>query len=104
MEEKKYVEPQFAEEEYDEIDIMELLRKLLKEWKLVLKWCGIAAVAGLVIGFSIPKEYTVSSKMAPETVAKSSSSLGSLASLAGINLGTMSTSDAVYPDLYPDII
>ena len=105
MEEKKYVEPQFAEEEYDEIDIMELLRKLLKEWKLVLKWCGIAAVAGLVIGFSIPKEYTVSSKLAPETVSKSAAgSLGSLASLAGINLATMSTSDAVYPDLYPDIV
>ena len=104
MEEKKYVEPQFAEEEYNEIDIMELLRKLLKEWKMILRWCVIAAVVGLVIGFSIPKEYTVSSKLAPETVAKGSSSLGSLASLAGINLGTMSTSDAVYPDLYPDIV
>lgn len=31
-------------------------------------------------------------------------SLGSLASLAGINLGSMSTADAVYPDLYPDIV
>ena len=104
MEENRYNEPQYREVEYDEIDIMELLRKLLKEWKMILKWCGIAAVAGLVIGFSIPKEYTVSSKLAPETVAKSSSSLGSLASLAGINLATMSTSDAVYPDLYPDIV
>ncbi len=104
MEEKKYVEPQFAEEDYDEIDIMELLRKLLREWKLILKWCGIAAVAGLVIGFSIPKEYTVTSKMAPETVSKSSGSLSSLASLAGVNLGSISSSDAVYPDLYPDII
>ena len=104
MEEKKYVEPQFAEEEYEEIDIMELLRKLLREWKLILKWCAIAAVLGLVIGFSIPKEYTVTSKMAPETVSKGNSSLGSLASLAGVNLGSISSSDAVYPDLYPDIV
>ena len=105
MEEKRNVEPPYIEEEFDEIDIMELLRKLLKDWKLILKWCGIAAVVGLVVGFSIPKEYTVTSKMAPETVSKSASgSLGSLASLAGINLGSASTADAVYPDLYPDIV
>lgn len=104
MEEKKYNEA-LIEEEYDEIDIMELLRKLCSEWRLILKWCGIAAVVGLVIGFSIPKEYTVESKMAPESVNKSGGgSLSSLASLAGINLGTMSSDDAVYPDLYPDIM
>ena len=98
--------PQYLqEEEYDEIDIMELVRKLMREWKLILVWCGIAAVVGLVVGFSIPKEYSVSSKLAPELVSKSGGgSLGSLASLAGINLSSMSTSDAVYPDLYPDIV
>ena len=104
MEEKNYAGPQLAEEEYSEVDIMELVRKLLKEWKLILKWCAVAVVVGLVIGFSLPKQYTVSSKLAPEVVSKSSSSLGSLASLAGINLGAMNTSDAVYPDLYPDIV
>ena len=105
MEENKHIEPQYQEEEYDEIDIMELLRKLFKEWKLILKWCGIAAVVGLVIAFSIPKEYTVNSKLTPESVSKSAGgSLSSLASLAGINLGSMSTADAVYPDLYPDIV
>ena len=106
MEEKKYIEPLYEDEEYDEIDIMELLRKLFSEWRLILKWCGIAAVVGLVIGFSIPKEYTVESKMAPESVSRSNSggSLSSLASLAGISLGSMSSDDAVYPDLYPDIM
>lgn len=105
MEEKNYTQPQYVEEEYDEIDIMELLRKLFKEWRLILKWCGVAAVVGLVIGFSIPREYTVNSKLAPESVSKSGGgSLGSLASLAGISLGSMSSADAVYPDLYPDIV
>lgn len=99
MEENKYVE-----EQYEEIDLMELFRKLLKNWKLILKWCGVAAVIGLVVGFSIPKEYTVSSRMAPEVVNRSSGNLSSLASLAGINLNNVSTSDAVYPDLYPDIV
>ena len=105
MEENKYIEPPYMEEEYDEIDIMELLRKLFKEWKLILKWCGIAAVVGLIIGFSIPREYTVNSKMVPELVSRSGSgSLYSLASLAGINVSSTSTSDAVFPELYPDII
>ena len=105
MEEKKNIEPQNLEEEYDEIDIMELLRKLFKDWKLILKWCGIAAVVGLVIAFSIPAEFTVNSKLAPESVSRSGGgSLGSLASLAGISLGSVSGSDAVYPELYPDIV
>ena len=107
MEENRYNDPQqYREEEYeDEIDIMELLRKLFKEWKLILKCCGIAAVVGLVVAFSIPKEYSVNSKMTPESVSRSGGgNLSSLASLAGINLGAASTADAVYPDLYPDII
>lgn len=100
MEENKYP----VEEQYDEIDIMELLRKLLKEWKLILKWCGVAAVVGLVIGFSIPKQYTVTTKLAPEVVSKSGSLSSSLASMAGINLNNLNTSDAVYPELYPEIV
>lgn len=105
MEENKHTQAPYTEEEYDEIDIMELLRKLFKEWKLILKWVGVAAVAGLVIAFSLPQEFTVNSKLAPEVVSRSGGgSLSSLASLAGINLGSMSTSDAVYPDLYPDIV
>ena len=105
MEEKNYFQPPYEEEEYDEIDIMELLRKLFKEWRLIVKWCGIAAAVGLVVGFSLPKQYPVDSKLAPESVSRSGGgSLSSLASLAGINLDSVSTADAVYPDLYPDIV
>ena len=106
MEEYNYNDPRYQEEEYGEIDLMELFRKLFKEWRIILRWCGIAAVVGLVIGFSIPKEYTVCSSMAPESVTRTSGGggLSSLASLAGINLGSVSSADAVYPDLYPDIV
>ena len=105
MKDKYYDDPQIVEEEYEEIDIMELLRKLAREWKRIAKWCGVAAVAGVVIALSLPNEYSVSSKMAPESVSHSSGGgLSSLASLAGISLGSVSSSDAVYPDLYPDIV
>ncbi len=106
MEEKKNIRPSapVQEEQYEEIDLMELLRKLLKNWKTILKWCCVAGVIGLVVGFSIPKVYTVSSKLAPEIVSRTNSSLSSLASIAGVNLNNMSTSDAVYPELYPEIV
>lgn len=105
MEENKNIQSPYMEEEYDEIDIMELIRKLLKDWKMILKWCGIAAVVGIVIAFSIPKEYTVVSTLAPEIATKSgSSSLSSLAGLAGINLNSITSTEAVYPDLYPEIV
>ena len=42
----------------DEIDLIELARKLWVEKKLILKWCGVAAVLAIVIAFSIPKQYT----------------------------------------------
>ena len=105
MEEKKYTEPQLVEES-DEIDLAELLRKLFRERKRIYRWCFVAALIGLVLAFSIPVEFTVNSKLAPETVSKTGSTgnLSSLASLAGINLGSMSTADAVSPDLYPDIV
>lgn len=99
MDEQRYIE-----EQYDEIDIMELVRKLLKNWKLICIYCFVAAVIGLVVGFSIPKEYTVSAKLAPEIASKSNGGLSSLASMAGINLNNMNTSDAVYPELYPEVV
>ncbi len=104
MEEQRYNQGVPIEEQYEEIDIMELLRKLLKNWKFILKWCGAAAVVGIVIAFSIPKEYVVTSKLAPEIVTKTSGAVSSIASMLGANVSNMTTNDAVYPDLYPDIV
>lgn len=98
-----YQDPHYYEE--DEINIMELVRKALKSWKFILKCCGVAAVVGLIAGFSIPKTYTVSATLAPETVSKSGGgSLSSLAAMAGINLSSSTTADAFYPELYPQIV
>lgn len=99
-----YQNPHYYEE--DEIDIMELVRKALKNWKFILKCCGVAAVVGLIVGISIPKTYTVSATLAPESVSSSGGggSLSSLAAMAGINLSSATTSDAFYPELYPQIV
>ena len=106
MEDNKHISTGYPEgEEYAEIDLMDLLRKLLKEWKKILLWAGVAAAVGIVIAFSLPDEYTVTASMVPERSGRqSSSSMSSLASIAGINLGATSSADAVFPALYPQII
>ena len=99
------IQPQNNMEE-QEIDLMELAMKLWAERKMILKWCGWAALVGLVVAFSIPKEYESTVTLAPESNKGRSISGGmaALAGMAGINLGGSSSADALSPELYPDIV
>lgn len=92
--------------EESEIDILELVTKLWAQRRKIIKWCVCGAVIGLVVAFSIPREYSTTVKLAPELNDKKASSggLGALASMAGLNMGAGSASDAVYPMLYPDVV
>ena len=94
------------EEEEKEIDLLELASKLWAQRKKLAIWSVCGAVVGLVIAFCIPKEYSTSVKLSPEiTDAKASGgSLGALASMAGLSAGNASGADAVYPQLYPDVV
>ena len=89
-----------------EIDLIELAKRLWGERKFLFKCCGVAIVVGLVVAFSIPKEYSTTVKLAPETSdpSKKMGNLGGLAAMAGINLGSSAGSDAISPDLYPDVV
>ena len=89
----------------EEIDLLEFALKVWGERKFVLKACGYAVLIGLVIAFSIPREYTANAMIAPElSDNKTTGGLSSLAAMAGFNLNATSTADAIYPDLYPDIV
>ena len=90
--------------EEQEIDLVELALKLWKERKFLLKLGGIGAVIGLIVAFSIPKEYTTTVKLAPEMQDAKKSSLSGLAAMAGINLQSNAGADAISPDLYPDVV
>ena len=105
MAEDKIQKEVVAQTEEQEIDLIELAQKVWAERKLVFKACGVAIIVALVVGFSIPKEYTTSVTLAPETSGKSASgTMGALAAMAGINIGGGAGEDALYPDLYPDIV
>lgn len=94
-----------SESDEKEIDLLELAMKLWQQRRKLIIWSVCGAVIGLIIAFSIPKEYTTNVKLAPEvTDTKTGGNLAGLASLAGISMGTSSGADAVYPQLYPDVV
>lgn len=86
-----------------EINLIEIIQKLWSKRRFITKACIIGGIIGLIIGFSIPKEYTTTVTLAPEKSSGSTGSLGSLAAMAGINL-QQNTSSEISPDLYPNIV
>lgn len=99
MEEKKN---NIAEEK--EIDLLALANKIWVNKKFILKVLGIGLVIGLIVAFSIPKEYTTTVVLMPEAQSATGGTMGSLAALAGINLGNaVETEVLASPDLYPNV-
>jgi len=92
-----------ADHQEEEIDLIELIKKIGSQWRLILKVCGIALIVAIVVAFSIPKTYTTKVILAPESNSANGSSMGQLASLAGINLNAQDMRD-LSPDVYPSII
>ena len=86
----------------EEINIMEYEMRQRKVRRKVLQWCGVGAIIGLVIGFSLPKYYEVSVKLAPETEQKMGSGVSSIASMMGVNLDN--SVDAIRVDFFPDVV
>ena len=88
----------------EEIDLLKLALKIWRERQYILKTFRYAVLIGLVIVFSIPREYTAEAMIAPEMSDNNGGGLSALAAMAGLNLNATSGADAIYPDLYPDIV
>lgn len=91
------------QDEEAEVDLLTLATRLWSSKGKMLKWAVCGAIIGLIISISIPREYQTSAKLSPELTDsnKGAGGLGALASMAGINTGT---TEALYPQLYPDIV
>lgn len=95
------------EDEEKEIDLLELAMKLWNQKKKICLWCFIGAIFGLVIAFSIPREYDSGATLAPEignNSGKMSGSLGAMAAMVGLSGAQQMGTDAVNPMLYPDVV
>ena len=91
----------------DEIDLIELLKKIYLEKKFILKISILALLFGVVYALFQPNEFTSSTTFIPQLssgVKTGGSSLSGLASLAGINIGSMESSSEFPPTLYPQVV
>lgn len=105
-ENKEYKQvPPHQEEVEQEIDLMEYALKLWEARKILLKAAGIAAVLGVVIALTTPRQYTVSVTLAPESSKSGGGSLSGIASMLGMGGFSMgSDADALNVMLYPNIV
>ncbi len=91
-------------QEEQDINLIEIAQKLWGQRRTILKVSFIAAIVGIIVAISIPKEYTTTVKLSTEKgERRSSNNLGTLAAIAGINLNSASSS-AITENIYPDII
>lgn len=92
--------------EEEEIDIMAIILRLWEKKRFIIKVTCVFAVLGVFVAIFSPKEYTASCVVVPETKggAFSSSSLGGLAAMAGINLGASSGGEMLSPVMYDKLI
>ena len=91
----------------DEIDLIELLKKIYIEKRFIIKSSIITAVVGVLFALIQPNQYTSSTTFIPQLSTEmkaGGSSLSGLASLAGINLGGVEGSSEFPPTLYPQVI
>lgn len=90
-----------------EIDLMEILRKVIAIRKTLYKAVGIGLVIGIIVALSVPKKYTVEVTLSPEMGnSKSNSGLASMAASflgAGVSMSG-DVSDALNASLSPDIV
>ena len=103
----------FSQKDYDDfvknedsLDLKLYLRPIFKRFKLIKKIIFIFFLIGLFIAFLTPKEYKSSVVFIPQNSSNSSSTsgLGSLAMMAGINLNTLSSDKIISEDHYPMIL
>jgi len=101
-----YINPEllsYEDEEEPGVVIMDVFRKMLRRWKFILVVSCVFGFLGIVVALLTPHRYSVSVVLAPENEKGStSSSLGSLASLAGVNLNGSSV-DALNITMFPQI-
>lgn len=94
------------QQQLKQIDLVDIFRKIKKHILLYLISIPIAAIVAYLIIASVPRYYTCTVKLAPEFSSMSSSSLNELASSFGVDIsgGSSNGSDAIIPELYPDLM
>ena len=88
-----------------EIDLMDLLRKIIGIRKKIYKAAGIGLIIGVIVAISIPKQYTVEVTLSPEMGNNKGGGLSGLAaSFLGSGVSMGDGTDALNASLSADIV
>lgn len=92
--------------EEEEIDIVELIKKMWLNRKLIIKITVVFMILGLVVALVSPKVFTASCDVVPQTGSSNSakSQMSSLAKLAGIDLAQDQDGKTLSPYVYENIL
>lgn len=101
IEEKKIKITDTDEIEIRLSDIIQFLKD--NRWKILM-----GGIVGLIIGalyaFSKPDVFTVEATIMPEFQNRPTGSLASLSAFSGLGFDNTNTTDAIRPDLYPNVL
>lgn len=98
--------PQQPEPAEDEIDLVELIKKIWDRRAFIVKTVLVSMCLGLVVAKLTPNVYEASVVFVPQSSNSNTggSGLGGLAALAGINFGGNIGSQELGPSFYPELI
>lgn len=89
------------------IDLVKIFHQILDhKWRILIS-AILFAILGAIYSLTSPNEYVATVKLLPEIDTKSAGGMGglkSLAGLAGIDLASSAGTEAIRPDLYPNIL
>ena len=88
-----------------DISLIEVFKILKADFRKVCIYSCTAGVIGVILAFATPKIYKSTVILAPEESGSSfSGSISSLAAMVGMNMKIGQTGDALYPEIYPDLM
>jgi uncharacterized protein involved in exopolysaccharide biosynthesis len=88
----------------DEIDLIDLLKKLYNSRKLIVYITIIFSIMGIAYALLLPVKYNSTTIFITQNQETGSSSLSGVASLVGINLGSSSFGGEIPATMYPQIV
>jgi uncharacterized protein involved in exopolysaccharide biosynthesis len=89
----------------EEIDLMDLIRKLWVKRRFIISVTTIFLLLGLFIALISPVSYTASCTVVPQSGEGKSGGLSGVAAMMGVNLGSSAmTEGTLSPHIYPEIV
>lgn len=96
---------EYKEEKTKQIDVVAIAKMIWQNKKAYIIVLPVVAILSYLIIVCVPRTYTSTVKLAPELSSFNSSSLSDIASSFGFDMGTSKGGgDALFPELYPDLI